>query len=134
MSEEEFGAPPMDGGAITASALAPQLGTDQFQLAQGEYDMRRLSVLEKKQMRFVFYAALRAKKSKAWANILDTLLNYSISIGGRGRRDIIRMEQVSHGMPVSVESEITRPQSWLERNVTNRNWREQQLRELNEQM
>jgi len=127
MSEDEGY---MDGGAITASALAPQLGTDSIDLASGRFDMRRLTVIEKDQMGIIMYATIRAKKSKTWALILETLLNCNISIGGRGRRDIIRMEQVSHGMPASVEAEIKKPDSWFQRNVTDRNWRENQIAEL----
>jgi hypothetical protein len=81
-------------------------------------------------MRFVIYATIRSKKMPVWDEILEAFANWSVSVGGRGRRDIIRMEAVSKGHAASVESEIREPN--LLQKIYNRNWKEDQLRELGE--
>lgn len=117
-------------GTIVASALAGQLGTDALDLAEGIYDMRRLSVLEKDEIRPLLYGIIRSRKNKTWRRLIDAYLNLKVSEHGRGRRDIIRMEQVSHGGMTDISSEINamRP-GWLGRNVTSRNWQEEAIRE-----
>lgn len=134
MSEDEqrlgMGYLPIDqGGAIIASKLAEQLGTDPADLASGRFDMRRLTVIEKEQLGLVMYATIRKRKSRAWGTILDVLENWGVSIGGRGRRDIIRMEGVSRGGVARVESEIIRP-GWAGRNLYERDWEKQERERL----
>jgi hypothetical protein len=115
-------------------SLSPQLGTDPIDLEMGRVDMRRLTVLKGNKMGAVLYAAVRAKNSPSWATVLDWYLNMSVGIGGRGRRDIIRMEQVSRGGSVNVEAEIEaqKPAGWVERNLTRRNWKQEALEEMGE--
>lgn len=126
MPEEDYGGPGVDmGPAIVASALAPQLGSDRNDVVRGRTDMRRLSVIKESDKPFFIYAKLRSRKSKVWATIRDELLNINVSVGGRGRRDIIRMEGVSKGGMVSVESEIERP-GWIGRHITDRDWERRQ--------
>jgi len=118
---------------VIASTLAPQLGSDSSILAQGRTDMRRLTVIARDDMRFVLYATVRAKKSPVWADLLEAYANWSVSVGGRGRRDIIRMEAVSKGGAAQVESEINlQPPNVLARNIYNRDWKEKQLRAVGE--
>ncbi len=109
------------GSAIIASALSPQLGTDPVDMDAGRVDMRRLTVLDKDMVGPLLFASIRGKRSDTWKTMVNTYLNISVSVGGRGRRDIIRMEQVSKGVPVDVTSEIQRP-GWLGRNVYSRSW------------
>lgn len=118
--EGEYGTPPM-GSGLVGSPLAAQLGSNPRDIARGKWDMRRLTVIDKEQLNAIMYATIRARKSPVWATILDVLKNWGPSIGGRGRRDIIRMEAVSKGGPASVESEIIRP-GWAGRNVYDRGW------------
>lgn len=123
--------PPPPPGSIVASALASQLGTDGIDLQRGmRADMRRLSNIEANEIPFYLYAKIRSRKSNVWGVLYDELLNLRVSVGGRGRRDIIRMEQVSHGggVDVNAELEATRP-GWWERNISRRNWREETLRD-----
>lgn len=131
--EEKYTAPPgviIDpGSAIIAEALSPQLGTDPQDMDAGRVDMRRLTVIDKEHRGLLLYAALRARSSRAWANIFDTYINLSVSVGGRGRRDIIRMEQVSKGVPVNVESEIQTP-NWMARNIYRRSWEKDEKERL----
>ena len=115
-------------------SLSPQLGTDPIDLEMGRVDMRRLTVLRHNKMGAVLYAAVRAKNSPSWATVLDWYLNMNVGIGGRGRRDIIRMEQVSKGGSVNVEAEIEaqKPTSWAQRNITKRDWKQEAMNELGE--
>jgi hypothetical protein len=115
-------------------SLSPQLGTDPVDLMEGRVDMRRLSIIGGDKMGAVLYAAVRARSSPTWRTLLDWYLNTTVSVGGRGRRDIIRMEQVSRGGSVNVESELNaaKPESWLQRNVTKRNWKEEELQRMGE--
>ena len=124
--EDYQGEAPMDmGPAIVASILAPQLGSDRNDVVRGRTDMRRLTVIKESELPFLLYAKLRSRKSKVWGTVYDELLSLKVSVGGRGRRDIIRMEGVSKGGMVSVESEIREP-GWLARNVYDREWERKQ--------
>lgn len=127
VSPEDYqGEAPMDmGPAIVASVLAPQLGSDRNDVVRGRTDMRRLTVIKESELTFLLYAKLRSRKSKVWETVYNELLSLKVSVGGRGRRDIIRMEGVSKGGMVSVESEIREP-GWLARNVYDREWERKQ--------
>lgn len=114
------------GPEIVASSLAAQLGSDLKDVAQGKNDMRRLSVIDEKDKLFLMYAKIRSRKSKAWKALYEEFLNLNVSIGGRGRRDIIRMEAVSKGGMAGVESEIPQRPNWIGRNITQRNWKQEQ--------
>ena len=115
-------------------SLAPQLGTDPIEIGAGKVDMRRLTIIGGDKMGAVLYAAVRARSSPTWATVLDWYMNVNVSIGGRGRRDIIRMEQVSRGGSVNVEGELAaaKPESWISRNITSRNWKKEEMERLNE--
>lgn len=131
MSEEalfEGGGYMPSGGAVVASKLAEQLGTDPADLIRARFDMRRLTVIKDSDISLLLYARIKSRKSRVWMTIYDELLNLRVSIDGRGRRDIIRMEQVSHGGQANVEAEITKPGVFA-RNVYNRAWEEKQRRE-----
>jgi len=110
-------------------SLAPQLGTDPVDISEGRVDMRRLAIIDRRKVSAVMYAAIRARTSPTWKAVLDWYLNTTPAIGGRGRRDIIRMEQVSRGGSVDLKDEIdsAKPDSWLERNLTRRNWKEEEM-------
>ena len=134
-TERDFGnmsspPPPSDypvdrGPEVVATTLAPQLGSNAKHLSEGDFDMRKLSIIESKDIPFLIYAKIRSKKSKSWGSIYEEFLNLQVSIGGRGRRDIIRMEGVSKGGMPDMSSEIEKP-GWLERNVTDRAaWKKQ---------
>ena len=123
---------PIDRGPeVVATTLAPQLGSNAQHLGRGDFDMRKLSVIEQKDIPLLIYAKIRGKKSTAWASIYEEFLNLQVSVGGRGRRDIIRMEGVSKGgLPDSDLTPQEKP-GFLERNIFNRDWKKKQQ---NEQM
>lgn len=120
------------GAGITASILSPQLGSDEAILAQGKTDMRRLTVIQKDDIPRLLYMKLRSKKSTLFATLYDEILNLNVSIGGRGRRDIIRMENVSKGGVANVEAEIQKP-GLIARNTWNRDWERKELERLERQ-
>lgn len=128
MSGEEESERVNMAGEIVASSLAPQLGSDRDVVQVGKTDMRRLTVIRESEIPFLLYAKLRSRKSKVWGTIYDEILNLKVGVGGRGRRDIIKMEGASKGAGISVESEIMRP-GWLTRNVTGRDWERKQREE-----
>lgn len=119
---------PMPVPDVVGSALAPQLGSDQNYLSRGMVDMRRFSVIKEEFLGFLLYAKIRSRKSRVWVDIYDELLNLYVSVGGRGRRDIIRMESVSRGGQAQVEAEILRP-GIIARNIYDRDWKKRQLEE-----
>jgi len=110
------------GPEVVASTLAPQLGTDATELARGRADMRRLSVIEERDIPFLIYAKIRGRKTRVWDMVYDMYLNLKVSVGGRGRKDIIRMEGVARGGLPEIAAEFQKP-GWIQRNITQRDWR-----------
>jgi hypothetical protein len=130
MSAEDMGPPP----DMVGQSLAPQLGTDSMDLGMGKTDMRRLTIIPRELLMPVMYGEIRSQKSQTWVTVLDVIKNWSVAIGGRGRRDIIRMEQVSRGgggVNVEAEIEANKP-NWVARNVYDRDWKDTKLREAGE--
>jgi len=115
---------PVDRGPeVVATTLAPQLGSSSKHLAQGMCDMRLFSVIEAQDVPFLIYARIRSKKNKTWGVIYEEYLHLPVSVAGRGRKDVIRMEGVSKGGLPEYPAEIERP-SWVQRNITQRDWRQ----------
>ena len=123
-----YDAPVDRGPEVVATALAPQLGSDTTHLSKGVFDMRKLSVIEEKDIPFLIYAKIRGKKAKVWDTIYDMYLNLQVSVGGRGMRNIIHMEGVSKGGLPDIQSDYEKP-SWLSRNITQRDWRKEKAKE-----
>ena len=121
---------PVDRGPeVVATTLAPQLGSDAVHLSKGIFDMRKLSVIEEKDIPFLVYAKIRGKKSSTWDTIYDMYLNLQVSVGGRGMRNIIRMEGVSKGGLPDMQSEFEKP-GWAQRNFTNRDWKKKSKEDM----
>jgi len=115
---------------VVASALAGQLGSSPEFLSNEEHDMRILSVLKEEELPLFVYAKIRTPKSRSWGVLYDELLHLKRSVGGRGLRDIIKMEQVSHGVAADVASELeaVKP-GWVARNTLQRDWKEKAISE-----
>lgn len=117
-----FNAPVDRGPEVVATTLAPQLGSNAQYLGKGDFDMRKLSVIEEQDIPFLIYAAIRGKKNLTWQLIYDQYLNLQVSVAGRGRKDIIRMEGVSKGGLPDYPPDNEKP-GWLSRNLTDREWK-----------
>ena len=114
-------APPEDVNII-ATGLAPQLGTDPIDIGAGRVNMRRLTVITDEQAPLLAYCILRGEKSRAFKKLAFVLQDLYVSTGGgRGRRDIIRMEAVARGGPAELTSEVQQP-NWVARNIYDRGW------------
>ena len=109
------------GGATIAEHLGPQLGTDAEFLQKGKFDMRRLTILDLKMQAVLAYFEQRGKKVKYWKHIVDWYMNTCPSLGGVGRRQVIDMQRASTGAPPPP---VNAPPGWVERNLTDRAWRE----------
>lgn len=118
-----------DPAMVVADKLAEQLGSDPSSLEMGATDMRRLSVLYPDAVVPLLYCKIRARKSRAFRSVFNEYLNLMVSTDGRGRRDIIRMEMASKSGSPNVDSEIRKP-NWFVRNITNRNWEEEERKRL----
>jgi hypothetical protein len=116
-------------------SLVSQLGSAPSVLQDDEFDMPLLTVLMDSEeipdtYRCTAYWLARATINPRMPKILsDIQLKLNVAVRGRGRRDLLRAEQVRKGGQVNVESEITKP-GWVERNITQRDWEEKQRREL----
>jgi len=106
------------------ASLAPQLGTDMLDLAQGIFDIRRLSninPLEKVWMSYFLLAPME-RGGRFARNFINNYLNLAVSEGGQRVRQMIQMVAGSKGTPVI--GEIVKKPNWFARNITNRKWRE----------
>lgn len=122
----------------TGSQLVPQLGTSSRKLGDGDIDMRLLTVIMDPtevptSLRPVLYALTRDDvtrlKKPFWQSLTENYLHLMVGIGGRGRRDLIRGEQVSQGQAVNVESEIREP-GFIQKYITRRNWEQEEKQRL----
>ena len=134
MSENkvEFIPYPPDASKQVADELAFQLGSDQVDVERGRIDMRRFSYLTPRAQIPMAYIAMRGKTVPAYKQLYILMLNLGVSKQGLGRKDIIRMEAASRsGGNVNVTEPIEKP-GWLSRNITHRNWEQEQRRRMNE--
>ena len=117
-----------------------QLGTSNRKTIDGDIDMRLLTVITDPSevptsLRPLLYVLTRADVTihgkPFWESLADNALHLFVGMGGRGRRDLIRGEQVSRGGAVNVESEI-RDYNWLQRNITHRKeaWAQEEKEKL----
>jgi len=121
-----------------STSLVTQLGTSNRKTLDGDVDMRLLTVIMDPtevptSLRPLLYVLTRADVTihgrPFWDSLADNALHLFVGVGGRGRRDLIRGEQVSKGGAVNVESEIRTP-GWVERNLVRRNWEREEKEKL----
>ena len=120
---------PDDSAKVVADELAHQLGSDPSSLEAGMTDMRRLTNILPEAVVPLIYCSIRGTKNRAFRKVFNQYVNLVVGIDGRGRRDIIRMEMASKGGATSVDSEINKP-GWVERNITKRNWEEEEKKRV----
>jgi len=121
-----------------STSLVTQLGSSNRKIIEGDNDMRLLTVIMDPSevptsFRPLLYALTRddvtRNKKPFWQSLTENALHLFVGIGGRGRRDLLRGEQVSKGGAVNVESEIRTP-GWVERNLVRRNWEREEKEKL----
>ena len=119
-------------------SLVTQLGTAPKKTLDGDVDMRLLTVIRDPtevptSVRPLLYVLTRADvtihRKPFWESLADNALHLFVGVDGRGRRDLIRGEQVSKGQAVSVESEIKEP-GFIQKYITRRNWEEEERQKL----
>ena len=132
MSYEDETEKPVEG---EGPSLVSQLGSSPGTLQNNEFDMPLLTVIMDSEeipdtYRCTAYWLARSTINPRMPKILsDIQLKLNVAVRGRGRRDLLRAEQVRKGGQVNVESEIQKP-GWVERNLTQRDWEEKQRKEL----
>jgi len=121
-----------------STSLVDQLGSSNRKTVDGDVDMRLLTVIMDPtevptSLRPLLYVLTRSDVTihgrPFWESLADNALHLFVGVGGRGRRDLIRGEQVSKGGAVNVESEIRTP-GWVERNLVRRNWEREEKEKL----
>ena len=121
-----------------STSLVDQLGSSNRKTVDGDVDMRLLTVIMDPtevptSLRPLLYVLTRADVTihgrPFWESLANNALHLFVGVGGRGRRDLIRGEQVSKGGAVNVESEIRTP-GWVERNIVRRNWEREEKERL----
>jgi len=124
-------------GMKVAESLSPQLGTDATTLMLGQFDMRRLAIINEQLQAALAYFSWRGggqyidskgntktrKGIRFWAHIVNQYLNLSPSIGGVGRRQLIEMQRASAGAPPPMMPPEERP-GWIGRHITDRRYKE----------
>lgn len=121
-----------------STSLVDQLGTAPRKTVDGDIDMRLLTVIRDPtevptSVRPLLYVLTRAdvtiRGKPFWDSLVDNALHLFVGVDGRGRRDLIRGEQVAKGGSASVESEIKEP-GFIQKYITRRNWEEEEKRKL----
>lgn len=120
------------------SSVVSQLGSSTRVLADGDVDMRLLTIIRDPaevptSLRPLLYVLTRAdvtvRRKSFWESLSDNALHLFVGVDGRGRNDLLRAEQAKQGQAVSVENEIRRP-GWVERNLVRRNWEQEEKERL----
>ena len=136
MSYEDY--PEQDLEDEQAGSLATQLGSSAKKLSEGLIDMRILTVLDdrknlpntmKNTLYWLVYKDIVHDNKNFAESVIDNLLHLNVAVRGRGRRDLLRAEAVRKGTDIDVKSEIQKP-GWIQRNVTRRNWEEEEREKL----
>jgi hypothetical protein len=101
MSEDEQGQ--------TQGKLVTQLASDATYLARGKHNMKILSIIEKRLVLPLTYLNISSVDDEGDKLLTESLLEFYVSVGGRGRRDVIQGEGVMKGAQPNTEAEIDRP-------------------------
>jgi len=122
------------------SSVVSQLGTSTRRLAEGDIDMRLLTILRDPtelptSLRPMLYVLTRAdvtvRRKSFWESLADNALHLFVGVDGRGRNDLLRAEQAKQGQAVSVESEIQKARpGFIGQYITKRNWEEEERKKL----
>lgn len=122
------------------SSVVSQLGTSTRRLADGDIDMRLLTIIRDPtelptSLRPLLYILTRADVTihgkSFYGSLADNALHLFVGVDGRGRNDLLRAEQAKQGQAVSVESEIqSKRPGFIGQYITKRNWEEEERKKL----
>jgi len=122
------------------SSVVSQLGSSTRKLADGDIDMRLLTIIRDPtevptSLRPLLYILTRAdvtvRRKPFWDSLADNALHLFVGVDGRGRNDLLRAEQAKQGQSVSVESEVQKARpGFVGQYITNRNWEEEERKKL----
>lgn len=111
--------------------LLRSLGPNPIDMARGKIPMNRMGIHTPFSAEYWSYARVRALMgSRFWAVEYEEGMDQEVGVDGRGRIQLIHGESVRHGAAADLRSEIRRPDSWLERNVTRRDWEDEEKKRL----
>lgn len=89
--------------------LVTQLGSSAKYLSQGENDMSILSILRDRHLMPLTFFLISGEDDEGDRAFADAFLKLRVSVGGRGRRDMVQGEGVMKGAQPNTEAEIERP-------------------------
>lgn len=116
------------GSSVVAKSLAPQLGSSPRILGKHQIDERKMAVLNDMTQTALGYFAYRGKVDKVrfYRWISGWELVSSQAVGGLARRHILQAISASSGVTVA---EVAGRPNILARNISNRNWKQNAIRE-----
>lgn len=116
------------GSSVVAKALAPQLGSSPRILGTHRIDERKMAVLNDMTQTALGYFAYRGKidKVRFFRWISGWELVSSQAVGGLARRHILQAISASSGVTVA---EVAGRPNIIARNISNRNWKANAVRE-----
>lgn len=103
---------------VEEQLLVDQLGTEPEIRDKDQYDYQILSILSEKKIGPYMYFGLvneiiKAKEDQKPISFSEAFyrpaLKLPVSVGGRGRRDVLYSEQVRRGVGINITREIPKP-------------------------
>lgn len=111
--------------------LLTNIGVNPVDMAKGKIPMNRMGIHTPFSADYWSYAKVRALMgSRFWRIEYEEGMDQEVGVGGRGRIQVIHGESVRHGAPADLSSEMRRPESWIERNITKRSWEDEEKKRL----
>ncbi len=111
--------------------LLTGLGPNPNDIKMGIIPMNRLGIHTPFSAEYFNYARIRsAMGSRFWKIEYEEGMDQEVGIDGRGRIQLIHGESVRNGAPADLTNEMKKPESWVERNITRRNWKEEEMKRL----
>jgi hypothetical protein len=110
------------GVSIIAKALAPQLGSAQGHLSEGQIDERKFAMLNEMTQPSLGYFKFRARVDKVrfWGHLVEWELVSSQALNGLGKRQVLQAIQAAAG---TKSLEVAEKPNILARNLTQRDWK-----------
>jgi len=111
--------------------LLTGLGPNPKDMTKGIIPMNRMGIHTHFTAEYWTHARIRAAMgSRFWRMEYEEGMDQEVGVDGRGRIQLIHGESVRHGAPADLTNEMKKPESWVERNLTRRNWEEEEKKRL----